>query len=105
MPQAFVKIVNRNNGYTNQRKAISYVQRRLAAVVASTDTGLILEIRMLETAELAVLRSSNKSRRRAIDQVTGKFEWFVGDSGGSQLMLEYEGISGGSRVYKAVHAN
>lgn len=94
----FVKIVNRGS-YTSAKKAYGYCVRGLAAPVAMD--GIISEIRMLEAAELAMHRSS----RREYDAVSGKFEWFVGDSGGSRLMKEYEGISGGYRVYQAEHCD
>lgn len=53
--------------------------------------------------------SSQTLRQREDDNfdraVTGKFEWYVGDSGGSRLMKQYEGISGGTRVFQAAHGN
>lgn len=98
----FVKIVNRGS-YTNSEKAMRYVERGFAAVVSASDTGIVREIRMLEESELAIVRSSLRARQRDIDPVRGSFEWFVGDSGGSKLMKQYEGISGGTRVFQATH--
>ena len=97
----FVTIVNRGS-YTNPRKALKYVSRGLAAVVACTDNGQITQIRMLEAAELAMTRSILK-QYKVFDPVTGSFTWAVGDSGGSKLMKAYEGISGGHRVLQASH--
>lgn len=91
----FVKIVNRDS-YTSAKKAFGYCERMLAAPIQ--ETGIITEIRMLETSELAMLRSHSRSER---DPVSGHFEWRVGDSGGSKLMKAYEGISGGHRVFQA----
>ena len=106
----FVRITNRKDGnaYTTQRKAVKYIARGLAKCLSATETGIINEIAMLETAELSIARSTIKRmsmKSGVLDSVTGKFEWFVGDSGGSSLMKQYEGISGGHRVYQATHGN
>lgn len=103
MPQYFVKIVNRDGKYTNERKAHLYVARGFAAIVKATESGRLLEIRMLEAAEIALVQSGLKSSRRAIDNIEGVFEPFVGDSGGSQLMKHYEGTTGGHRVWQLDH--
>lgn len=104
--QKFVRIVNRKDGEarTNRKRALNFVSRGMAAVVSCTDTGVILEIRMLEEAELAVVRSMLRKYSER-DPVTGNFSWFVGDSGGSRLMKRYEGVSGGYRVYQATHGS
>lgn len=102
--QFFVKILNRDK-YTNPKRAEQFVLRGLAEVVTTTETGLITEIRMLEGADLEAAKRVLKMSRPEYDPVKGKFEWFVGDSGGSQLMLQYEGVSGGMRVYQAVHGS
>lgn len=104
--QRFVQITNRKDGkaYTSQKRALLFVSRGMAAVVTATDTGQITHIRMLEAAELAVTKTLMRSTR-VTDPVTGKFEWFVGDSGGSRLMRQYEGVSGGHRVFQATHGN
>ena len=104
--QNFVTIVNRGT-YTNQRKALKYIARGLASVVSCSDNGQITEIHMLEAAELAMSRSYNKRchPRTEIDPVTGAFSWMVADSGGSKLMKQYEGISGGTRVLQASHGD
>lgn len=93
-----MKIVNRDNGYTNVNKSKFYLGRKLAALVSGT-LDRPIEIRMLDAAELAVVRS--EIRRNERDPVTGSFEWYVGDSGGSQLVKSYTGLSGGMRVFKA----
>jgi hypothetical protein len=96
-----VKIVNRDT-YTSGKKAASYCGRRLAEPVDVNGTPSRSEIRMLEAAELAALKPHGG---RGYDPVRGNFEWFVGDSGGSNLMKQLEGISGGYRVFQAQHGN
>ena len=100
--QKYVRIVNRST-YTNPRKAMKYVSRGLASIVSATDDGHITEIRMLESAELALARSANRLLVEEYDPVTGKFHLYVGDSGGSQMMKMYDGISGGYRVWQFAH--
>lgn len=56
MPQHFVKIVNRGT-YTNVRKAQRYVERGLAEVFVVGLNRLPIQIRMLEAAELVLLKS------------------------------------------------
>jgi hypothetical protein len=106
--QKFVIIVNRGTPespkYTNPKKALAYVARGLAAVEACSDNGHLTHIRMLEAAELAATKSALR-RYSERDPVTGNFVWMVGDSGGSRLMKQYEGISGGTRVLMAEHGN
>lgn len=87
-----VRIINRNS-YTNGKRAASYCGRGLAVPVSRN------EIAMLTAAELE--RVHRLMQRPEYDPVKGAFEWFVGDSGGSALMRQYEGISGGTRVFKA----
>lgn len=93
-----VKIINRGT-YTSGKRAASYCGRLLAEFVSAG------EIRMLEAAELALLKQQMKSSYREYDPVTGKFTWLVADSGGSSLMKQYTGISGGTRVLQASHGN
>jgi hypothetical protein len=91
-----VTITNRGT-FTSGRKAASYCGRGLAEFVSSG------QIRMLESAELEVIRSGRHIELADRDPVDGKFHWYVGDSGGSRLMKQLTGISGGVRVYKAAH--
>lgn len=63
MPQHFVRIVNRGT-YTNARKAFNYVERGIAEVFLVSLSRQILEIRMLESAELLMLRSEMSRSRR-----------------------------------------
>lgn len=108
MSKQFVKIANRSS-YTNPERALHYVNRRLAVVsLICQATNRILEIRMLEAAELAIERQ--RCRTAADDrEVPGKFTWHVGDSGGSRMMKDgtargtRAGQSGGYRVLKADH--
>jgi hypothetical protein len=107
MPQHFVKIINRNT-YTNQYKAALYVGRGLAEVVTEGLDGAPTEIRMLEAAELSLLRTAIRlANEKILDPVRGSFEWFVGDCGGSKTVKECSGrgtkagVSGGYRVLKA----
>lgn len=86
-----------------------FVNRRMAEVslICST-TKRVLEIRMLEPAELDAVR---RRIRNASDdrEVVGHFVWYVGDSGGSAIMKTLSargtksGVSGGYRVFKASH--
>jgi hypothetical protein len=86
-----IAIVNRGTR-TSGKKAASYCARGLAEQL-SPDS-----IRMLEPAEIALLQSEIKYRRGLQDP---KFAWHVGTSGGSKLMHELEGVSGGVRLWKA----
>lgn len=94
----FVRIENRNS-YTSVRKAADYIRRGLATTI----DGDPLRINMLDAAALLTLRSAMRADKRDYDPVTGAFAWYVGDSGGSQMMRDYQGVSGGTRVYQANH--
>ena len=95
-----VSIINRGT-YTSGKKAASYCGRAIAEPVLVDGVPSRSQIRMLEKAELETLRPTS----RGYDPVSGRFEWVVADSGGSRLMQQLEGISGGYRVLQAVHGN
>jgi hypothetical protein len=98
MPQHFVRIVNRPGKYTNMKRADYYVRRGLARVTYMSLSRRIIEIAMLDAAELAVVRSQLTQERREKEP---KYAWYVGESGGSKLMRDYEGIGGGTRLWNA----
>lgn len=80
MPRHFVKIVNRGT-YTSPKKASDYVRRQLAEEFFVSLTGQVLEIRMLEAAELAILRSYIASAKANFDDGTPR-RWATKLSGG-----------------------
>lgn len=100
--RSFVRIENRQT-YTNLNRANDYIRRGLARVVESSSNGTPQIIHMLDTSELSRLRSEMKQTRANYDSVDGGFNWFVAYSGGSSMMRQYQGVSGGFRVYQATH--
>jgi hypothetical protein len=70
MPRHFVKIVNRGT-YTSPKKAGEYVRRKLAEEFFVGLSGHVLEIRMLESAELALYRSQIASTRQKAESDDG----------------------------------
>ena len=83
-----IRIINRNT-YTSVKKARDYCRRGLAEAVTAG------EIRMLEEAELSMMRSAER------DVSGDRYSWYVGDSGGSPMMKELHGVSVGIRMHKA----
>lgn len=92
-----VRIVNRNT-YTSGKKAAFYCGK--ANPIAEFIS--VSEIRMLENAEMDAIRIS-LSRENSDRIVPGAFAWYVGDSGGSTLMKDATGYSGGTRLWNASH--
>lgn len=81
--------------YTSLKSALKYVRRGRAIILNRDGEDILVftrEINFFNQPEVG-------------DCVDGKFTWLVADSGGSSLMKQYTGISGGTRVLQASHGN
>src|SRR5215471_3043312 len=98
MPRHIVKIVNRGT-YTSPKKARTYLRRQVAEEFFVSLTGQVLEIRMLEAAELAILRSYMASAKLTVDDGTLR-RWATKRCGGFDVkqLLPIGEVGTGMRV-------
>jgi hypothetical protein len=93
-----VRIINRPGKYTSGKRAASYCGRELAMYVSRS------EIRMLEESELMLLRQATLAARvnnSSTADDSGKCNWYVGESGGSQYVRDLSGFANGWRLWNA----
>jgi hypothetical protein len=78
----FVKISNRGT-YTNAKKAQWYVDRELAMPSGYDERGRLIEIQMLDAAELAVIQSAMVREKRVENDDDGIERRYVSEASGS----------------------